>query len=806
MHHSLIKNHLVMTSGSFRFGPGAPRITINGGKEKKLHLTHAIGNQQGRLLTWTGQGIELTQRISQVSQCLMRMDSTLRNTSRRTLVLNRVVLFACTRPSLGRQSADTRIFEQSAYQARVRTPRQMATCSDQQTSLEGTRGSFASQSVAVFFDPVARRAMLIGFERLTPWMPTIIGRMFVEKGRIGNGGENVDAGSSPKSSTPDLVMKLIPDFRQCEMGFDGSDLEVGPGASLSLGDLVWAEGEDPLALLDEHGERVKSVNDFADPPAAFANWCSWYPFRLQISEQLMLATAKVAVARNLPELGLRFIQADLGWQAGDLPTSFEPNQRFPHGLRWLSKGLRTHGLELGLWTGALCVAHDHHIVKQHPEWLIPGPDGKPQVVYKWFWAPFCPVYGLDVTHPEAQEWLRQEFTTLAKAGVRYVKWDFAGVVTNSTSRNRYDHTMAGPGARETVRQAFRIGQDALDSQGVKGFLMDCGATDNAGAGIAGLAYVNYDTGNTGIGWRHLRTVYTSFAGHLFKHKWALLQPSCLVMGLPGTLDEARVRATATFMGAGHVDIGDDLMTLPEERWQVLLSVLPPNTTPARVIDLFDPIMIRKTRYGKAAAEPQKPLDSAGACVWVLPVETDWDSWTLVALFNWGESENAEGPEFSLSRSAYSLTRRFCLPLERIGYAKTAQLWGHEFWSGQFLGDLPVAERPDDAYRHIGDEARLVLESPDGQLDVGFSGPGVKLLILRKKRNHPWPVGTSFHQSGGRELTQVRWDEKTRTLHGVLLRPPGEQGYIHIAGCPEGGHRRHPIRSTSDATLWEVRFP
>ena len=114
--------------------------------------------------------------------------------------------------------------------------------------------------------------------------------------------------------------------------------------------------------------------------------------------------------------------------------------------------------------------------------------------------------------------------------------------------------------------------------------------------IAEINYANIDTGNTGLGWRHLREVYTSFACHLFKNHWAMLQPSCLVVGLPGTLEEARIRATVTFMGAGHVDIGDNLTNMPEDRWSVLLASLPPNDTPAKPVDLFEPIATGHLHY------------------------------------------------------------------------------------------------------------------------------------------------------------------------------------------------------------------
>jgi len=67
------------------------------------------------------------------------------------------------------------------------------------------------------------------------------------------------------------------------------------------------------------------------------------------------------------------------------------------------------------------------------------------------------------------------------------------------------------------------------------------------------------------------------------------------------------------------------------------------------------------------------------------------------------------------------------------------------------------------------------------------------------------VGTSFHQSGGRELADVRWDARTRTLSGRLRRPKGERGFIMIAGLPGGKTHRLAVTATSDSTPWRVRF-
>jgi len=803
-------------AGGFVVGPGGPKLALDG-RAATLRFTGTSGTAKRRTATWRSATAELVQEFTQETPSRIRVTTALSNPTAKPVAVNHVTLFECARLELGDQPDAVRILEQSAYMGRVRTPRQMVTGSDGLKGLDGTMGGFTGHTHTVFYNPAQRHGLLIGFETVDRWLPNLTGKMTVAAGKMISGTDNVDGGTAKAAApeaTPSTRPVKVPPFCRFTIDFDGGDYVVAPGETLALGDFVIEAGRDPQALLEAHGDRIKARNGFAAPPPPLANWCSWYPYRLGVSEENVLATARAARARHLELLGLKFLQVDLGWEKDNVPTFFEENERFGHGLGWLSGELRKESFELGVWVGVLCVADTHPIAKEHPEWLLREADGKPFVNYHWFWEPFCPVYSLDVSHPGAQAWLRKNFTELARKGVRYVKWDFASIVTGEKLRGRHNPKVVNARAREAVRTAFRIAQDALNSTGEAVLMLDCSGTDYAGAGIMGLSYVNMDTGNSGLGWRHLREVYTSYACHLFKSRWALLQPSCLVVGLPGTLEEARLRATITFMGAGHVDIGDDLTTLPEDRWAVLLATLPPNDRPAKPVDLFHPIKTGALSYlamikSKEKKDPKIAAPKAwwalqerepqGACIWALPVKADWDEWTLVAVCNWTEPEVEPG-------SGVSVAKRFQVELTRLGYPSDAKLWAYEFWSGQFLGVIPRALRPAEAYRHPGDFTHPIQESGVGLFDIGFHGPAVKLVVLRKPRSHPWPVGTSFHQSGGRELSEVSWNVATRTLSGKLLRPKGEAGFIMIAGVPdEGGVRKLPLTATAEATAWSVKF-
>jgi len=809
---------ITFRAGPFVIGPGAPALEIDG----RAHALRLAGSPASTAI-WRSAAVELVQTFRQETKSRLRINNVLHHRGPRSLTLNHVTLFHGTKLLLGSAPAEVRILEQNAYTGRVRTPRQMLTGSDGLKALDGTAGSFVSHNHTVFYCPFARAALLLGFETVDRWLPQISARMFATTGRDASLMDNVDGAVSKSAVGTAAKPVRVPAFRTFTIEFDGGDYRLDPGETLALGDFVLETGADPLALLNAHGRRLKTRNRFADPIGPLANWCSWYPYRLGVTEELVLATARAARAHNLEKLGLRFIQVDLGWEKDNIPSFFEENERFANGLGWLSAGLRHEGFDLGVWVGVLCIAENHPVAQEHPEWLLRGPNGKPHNNYNWFWEPFCPIYALDVSHPGAQQWLRENFTRLAAKGVRFVKWDFAGVVTGKDLRGRHDPKCVNPRAREAVRTAFRIAHEALESTGEKAVMIDCSGTDLAAAGIAEINYANMDTGNAGLGWRHLREVYTSYACHLFKHHFALLQPSCLLAGLPGTLEEARIRATLTFMGAGHVDLGDDLTNLPEDRWAVLLATLPPNDRPATPVDLFHPvktgtlpylqlIKAKEKKSGRRSAAELAAADHAaaippptegepqGACVWSLPMSADWDAWHLVAFFNWTEPPVETG-------SGVSLARRFQVEFARLGLPKSARYWAYEFWSGHFLGEVPRPLRPAGTYRHPGDFTNPIQESAAGVLDIGFHGPAVKLVVLRQPRPHPWPLGTSFHQSGGRELSAVQWHAKTHTLSGQLHRPKGESGYLMIAVPGATGVTTHklPLIATADVTRWSVRL-
>ncbi len=145
---------------------------------------------------------------------------------------------------------------------------------------------------------------------------------------------------------------------------------------------------------------------------------------MAVSEEKVLANAEVAARRFAP-LGLEILQIDHGWQRGDVTGDWVPNERFPHGLRWLADELRKrYGLRLGLWIAPTDVAETSDLFREHRDWMLCGEDGKPRVNWRWYWKPNPDCYELDATHPEAYRWIEETFRTL-----RAVKGETAATFT-----------------------------------------------------------------------------------------------------------------------------------------------------------------------------------------------------------------------------------------------------------------------------------------------------------------------------------------------------------------------------------------
>lgn len=761
-----------------------PGLCVNG-QDMALTLAMAAADRA----TWEGDGVAVGTECLPLGANAWELRFELQVA--RDGTLSRMSLLSSETVHLGQDQARVRVMTLNRYGgdvvslAQPAPTRTTAGAEPNQPDKVAASNNLESDDVMVLYDRAAGQALLLGFLSSERWQGRIV-----------------------------LTVDSQGTAQRLEAGFDGGDLQLEAGDNLGLESLVVLRGEDPWALLERYGDLVRERHGFVCPEAPPVSWCSWYPYRLGLTEDRLLAEARTAAARLKP-LGLSIIEADLGWERQHLPSAFEPNEKFPHGLKWLSEQLAELGLVLGVWKATFTISAFDDLPAQHPEWLIPGDDGQPVSVWTWFWEPHGDIYILDLTHPGAQQWLRERFASLRAAGVGYYKGDFIGMASDPRAKRRHNPRVVAGGGTEAARIGARLIREALPDA----LALNCGGPPLPGTGAWPLLYICNDTGNTGLlSWEFARANFRATACHLWQNRrWGIIQSSCLCVGLPGALDEARLRATVAFLSGGQVDISDTLTTLPEDRWALLEATLPPLGLSARPVDLFEPVHHCTAADYEALCKGMstrfESREHPPGSVWHLRVERDWDTWDLVACFAFDQVAGSERPELV----------NFTIPLAKLGLDPAESLWAYEFWSGQFLGPVPGGRTNPDGYAHPGDWQDLLVPGPSGTLSLSFTGPGVKLLVLRRLRPHPWVVGTSFHQSGGAELSDVTWAPERNELSGRLHRPAGQSGYLIVAapgwaaisaevdGRPAAvlpaanGAWRLAVVTGAAMTPWSVRF-
>jgi alpha-galactosidase len=138
-------------------------------------------------------------------------------------------------------------------------------------------------------------------------------------------------------------------------------------------------------------------------------------------------------------------------------------------------------LKVGIWTAPFEVAERAWIYEHHKDWLLHNAHGDPISIGEAEEMEGERLFVLDVTHPDAQEYLRQTYRTLVREwGVRYIKLDFM----DNTAIEGYYHrpnTTALEAQRiglEIIRKA--VGEDVLLDKDGSPMLNPVGLVDEGG--------------------------------------------------------------------------------------------------------------------------------------------------------------------------------------------------------------------------------------------------------------------------------------------------------------------------------------
>ncbi len=243
--------------------------------------------------------------------------------------------------------------------------------------------------------------------------------------------------------------------------------ELAPGEKIVSETLAVLGGTDTEELFARYADRWavdSNARNKAKPPVG---WCSWYYYFSKVTLKDILENADWFAAHRKDGFDkVSVIQLDDGYQSA-LGDWLIANEGFPGGLPAFAREIKARGFTPALWVGPFMVEENSVLLKEHPDWVVKGADGK--IASPLGWRGGHKVYSLDGTNPAVQDHLRALFGEIRKMGIDYVKLDFC-MIASSIKDAKYFNPKA------TRAQALRWAFDAIrEGFGEDGFILGCTA-------------------------------------------------------------------------------------------------------------------------------------------------------------------------------------------------------------------------------------------------------------------------------------------------------------------------------------------
>ena len=462
-------------------------------------------------------------------------------------------------------------------------------------------------------------------------------------------------------------------------------------------------------------------------------WTHWYYYFEHITEKEFLKNLDAADALR-KVIPYKIFQLDGGYYPywGDWT---ETNERFPIGLKKLSKRIREKDFTPGLWLAPFVVDPRSKVAQAHPDWLVKDDAGKP--IKSGYFYDF---YGnaLDMSHPAAQDHIRNLLDKLVHDwGYEWIKTDFV-------------YAGALPGVRlnkkMTRAQAFRKGMECVrEGIGEETFLLGCGCPMGPAIGIVDAIRVGPDTAPNwapflwNMKWatpllkeersiaalrNNIRQTINMSSLH---RKWWWNDPDCLMVREDNTtLTRDEVISNVSLMGlnSGLVIHSDDLTKLTPEHLKLVSLLTPILGNDARALDLLEHEMAEH---------------------YVLPQEKACGDWKDVALFNWSDS-----------------VADCIIDLGKLGYTSKRAVHVFDFWEERYWVQKDMVLKFKQIPKH-----------------------GCKLLRICEISKKPTLVGDTLHITQGGEISTWKVVGKSLTVQTIpMARDVSGALWIWLPGQPK----------------------
>jgi alpha-galactosidase len=389
---------------------------------------------------------------------------------------------------------------------------------------------------------------------------------------------------------------------------------LAPGASRILSPVRLYSGSSLARLMgryaDDVAEQMVPASHFKDPPSG---WCSWYHY--YGTDDVDDIRKNMQAIQASPLNGrLQVIQIDDGWNRSRNAArnwgDWLPDGKYPAGMKALADEIHTNGFQAGLWLAPFSVDAASQLYQDHPDWLVQasGAEGELDPL-----AAPGGVFGLDLTRPEVQQFVRETFRRVfTDWKFDYIKIDF--ISHGAIEGRRADRTKTGI-------EAFRIGMKIIrEEAGPDKFILNCGSPITASVGLCDGMRIGMDVGGRWFApmnlkeWRHgnccIKAAANSTLWRQWMHGiWWHNDPDCIVLrrkpvaeelkkfirnplqdrlihaeefGL--TEEESGCWLRLVWMSGGMLILSENAAEIAADQWHRLKQMDKPNTQPVCWID------------------------------------------------------------------------------------------------------------------------------------------------------------------------------------------------------------------------------
>jgi alpha-galactosidase len=166
------------------------------------------------------------------------------------------------------------------------------------------------------------------------------------------------------------------------------------------------------------------------PERRITGWCSWYNLYAVIDDTSLREHLVAAAAfRDAHQVPLDVFLIDDGFTP-EMGDWLDVKPQFPRGMAPLVQEIAAAGFTPGLWIAPFMVGNRSRLFLEHPDWVVRERATGEPLAHMKFYGEFRwhkrseEYYPLDITHPEAEAYIRHVFRTWRDWGVGYFKTDF----------------------------------------------------------------------------------------------------------------------------------------------------------------------------------------------------------------------------------------------------------------------------------------------------------------------------------------------------------------------------------------------